>query len=259
MTGKLTNRLPGRIWLVLFLLAVCHNVSAQDEANPGSIEGIVLEENGNPLKAATVYVCTLAHTPWATTDETGRFLLKNVPSYDDLGVCAFKASEGYPYNLFSFYIMPGAKMPHVAVRPSETTTGVVIQMGAKAAKLRVSISDGNGSPVAANLGFSRPDLDLARPDVQGYGDYGSSIPPGGEILVPPVPFRLTVEADGYEPWHYASETDPHDDMIRPKSGETITLVVKLARVHPTRDRKNGDNSDPSARSGASGPAARWRR
>jgi hypothetical protein len=214
----------------LYIATACL-VARGQETQYGKIEGIVLEENGAPLKDAWVFICTIANPPYAQTGEDGRFVLDHVPASDDHAVCAYKESEGYPYNLFSFYNMPRERMPHVAVRAGQVATGVVVQLGAKAAKLKFNISDENGAAVAASLTFSRPDLDLARPEIKDYGAFNSSVPLGGEIMVPPVPFRLTVHADGFAPWHYGGADWLLDSgLIKLRSGETMTLNVQLRHL-----------------------------
>ena len=50
------------------------------------------------------------------------------------------------------------------------------------------------------------------------------------ILVPSVPFRLTVDADGYEPWHYGGVNwQGKAGLMTLKSGETLSLTVRLRK------------------------------
>ncbi len=188
----------------------------------GSIDGTVVDNDGNPLAAATVFVGTLAKGPRATTDADGRFTLNDVPA-GTVGLQAYKESDGYPYNMFSFYLMPGEQLTKCDVPNGERVSNVVIHLGPKAAYLRIKITDENGLPVGASLAFSRPDLGQ-------YGDYRRSAKADDVILVPPLPFRLTVEAKGFEPWHYGAERwRARDGLIDLKSAETLTLAIRLKR------------------------------
>jgi hypothetical protein len=50
-------------------------------------------------------------------------------------------------------------------------------------------------------------------------------------MVPPVPFRLTVEAAGYEPWHFGGENwQGNGGLINLKSGQSLTLDIRLKRA-----------------------------
>ena len=47
-------------------------------------------------------------------------------------------------------------------------------------------------------------------------------------MVPPVPFRLSVEAKGYATWHYGGEGwQGKAGLIVLKSGESLSLTVPL--------------------------------
>jgi hypothetical protein len=80
--------------------------------------------------------------------------------------------------------------------PSDAT----IHLGPKSAYLKVNATDDDG--VAVPVGYP-----LDRDDVA--GPFNTSVPTdprlvglgfiNGVMPVPPVPFRLTVQADGYEP------------------------------------------------------------
>jgi hypothetical protein len=79
---------------------------------------------------------------------------------------------------------------------------------------------------------------LDRDDVP--GPFNTSVPTdprlvdvgfiNGVMLVPPVPFRLTVQADGYEPWHYGGKNWARKaGLITLKSGQTLSLAVRLQK------------------------------
>jgi hypothetical protein len=185
----------------------------------GSVEGIVLDGEGKPLAEATIFVGTLLNGPRTKTTSEGKFTLRDVPA-GRVGLQAYKESDGYPYNMFSFFRMPGEQLTKFDVAAGETVKNVVIHLGAKAAYLKLEVTDEDGLPVSAGLSFSRPDLGR-------YGNYERSAKASDVILVPPVPFRLTVEAKGFQPWHYHSE---ESDLISLKSGETLFLPIRLAKL-----------------------------
>jgi hypothetical protein len=191
-------------------------------AETGSIEGTVIDASGRPVAGATVFAGTLAKSPRAQTDGEGKFKLEGLPA-GIVGLQAFKESDGYPYNLFSFFLMPGEQLPKFDLLVGQTLTNVVIRLGAKAAYLRVHIRDENGLPISAGLLFSRPDLGQ-------YGDYQRSSKGDDLILVPPVPFRLTVEEKGFRLWRYGEDDQQKGgDLITLRSGQTLRLTITLKK------------------------------
>lgn len=180
----------------------------------GTIQGIVLDGDGNPIVCVSVYAL-----PWddmlrrrftTTTDDSGQFTIAGLPS----GLVyphAYNYAAGYPDDFFSFYLEPGAPMTEVTVKAGETIKDVVIRRGPKYARQEFAIFGPDGKPFeAASLDFDRPDIP---------GPYGSSLGPNMSMLVPPVPFRVTVHEEGYAPWT--------SQMLELKSGETFHLDVSL--------------------------------
>jgi hypothetical protein len=166
-----------------------------------------------------------------TSDSAGKFTLPNVPA-GNVYVLAFKESEGYPNNFYAFYKVKTAHSSvKLEIKPGEATD-VTILLGPKAAFLKVDAINEKGMPVAVG-GYQ-----LDRDDVP--GPYGTSVPTdprlvgvgfiNGVMLVPPVPFRLTVRSDGYEPWHYGgAKWQTKHGLIVLKSGQTLSLHVRLTR------------------------------
>lgn len=153
------------IAVLLSLAAAAFNPAAT--AGSGSVEGIVLDGNGAPLSYAVTYALPeqdMLKPISVTADETGKFVLKDVPA-GIVYISAFKESAGYPYNFFSFFIMPGEHMPKVEVKSGETTKDVVVQLGAKAARLNIEITDNQGHPL--DLGVHGVQLTFTRLDMPG--------------------------------------------------------------------------------------------
>ena len=182
----------------------------------GSIEGIVLEGNGKPLSGATVYALPendMTKQFHTITGDAGKFILDGLPE-GGAYLSAFKERDGYPYNFFSFFLSPGEKTPRVNVRAGEIIKGVTIQLGQRSARLNLEITDQNGKLLneGVELTFRRPDLP---------GDYSRGANTEESLLVPPVPFRLTVGVKGYKPWHI---------LLSLKPEETRSLSIRLALV-----------------------------
>lgn len=222
-----------RFWVISLLLASMVSLGQTTETpHRGSVQGVVLDGVGKPLPGATVYALPemdMLKQIRATTDAAGKFTVNDIPE-GGVYLGAFKERDGYPYNFFSFFLMPGERRPDkVNVKAGETTKDVVIQLGAKAAYLSIKITDEHGMFLdeGTHLGyvFTRPDI----PANRGYYERGANLK-GETLMVPPVPFRLTVEAKGYETWHYGGKGwQGQEGLITLKSGETLNLTIRLKR------------------------------
>ena len=182
----------------------------------GSIRGTVLTEDGQPVAKATVYGLRepdMTHQFRTTTDDNGRFLLDQIPA-GSIHLSAFKESDWYPDNFFAFFSTGTETSVEAAVDAGKATENVVIHTGPKAGKLNLEIVNMDGARVSegVNLIFTRDGM---------RGDYrrgGGGYP----ILVPAVPFSLTVEAPGYQPWR--------SGLIKPESMKTTDITVRLRHL-----------------------------
>jgi Carboxypeptidase regulatory-like domain len=218
----------GRVYAsaILFLFLTTASFS-QTTAAPGlgSVEGVVLDQQGKPIPGADVYALPeedmrrpVAST---TTDSAGRFLLRDLPAAR-VYIYAYKESDGYPNGFAAFFALPNDQSLVVVKVEAGQTTTITIKRGARSAHLKVHITDENGNRMGAGLTLTRED--------QGGENY--SMGTDGEIsmLVPPVPFRVTVDADGYEPWHYGGANwQGKAGLITLKSGQTLSLAVRLRK------------------------------
>ena len=134
---------------------------------------------------------------------------------------------GYPYNVDNFFNMPGERFPNVPVSPNETTEGVVVKLGARAAYLDFDISDEAGNPEDLTAYFWRPDHN------KGPEDWAYSMHVNAHqrsVAVPPVPFGVTLEAEGFASWSYGGDQrETNSRFIRLKSGETRLVRVLLKK------------------------------
>lgn len=197
---------------------------ATQEVKWGMVEGAVVDGDGKPLPNAIV-----------TSYIDARGAARNVNQYDTnangefrfpcpegkVWVLAHKDSEGYPYAFFAFYLMPGQEFPTVQVKPGETTRGVVVRVGVKAAHLNYEVIDEEGKPVGGGFNFIRLDQDVP---------YSQGAVAKDDLLVPPTPFRATFEAKGFKPWHYGGDKwRGEEGVISLKSGEVLNLTIRLQR------------------------------
>ena len=203
-------------FFIFLFPSLTRQVPASPSANSGSVSGIVLDGSGKPLPSATVYAMPetdMRRQFHTKSNSEGEFVLGGLAE-GSFFFSAFKESDGYPYNFFSFFLSPGEKTPvKVQVRAGESTKDVKIQLGQRAARLDIQITTEDGKPVeGASLFFTRPDQP---------GRYGRGARAAESILVPPVPFHLEVQAKGYRVWQ---------DAVAPKPGETLALTIRLVPI-----------------------------
>jgi Carboxypeptidase regulatory-like domain len=187
-----------------------------------SLSGTVLDGDGKHVPGATVRAVLQSDYERqfpATTDASGNFTLTGLPE-GTFYLLAFKVSDGYPESFYSFFSRPGMKFPWVSLKEGAATEGVVIRLGAKAARINLNITSRDGTPQDAALAFTRPDMPES-------GSYKVGVSAKASVLVPPVPFRLAVEAKGFKSWHYeANQTG----LISLKPGEILNLSVRLEPI-----------------------------
>jgi hypothetical protein len=204
-----------RLATVLFGLAL---VQAAAQTPPaGSIRGVLLADDGQPLAHATVFAMGEQDTRQmrTTTDQSGRFLLEAVPA-GSVDLSAFNDQDWYPYNFFAFFNTTPTVHVRIAAKGGGATDNVVIRMGPRAGALNLDVVNADGATVSEGV-----NLIFTREDIPGEYRRGGG---GYPILVPPVPFRLTVVAPGYQPWH--------SNVLKPESMKTIDLRVQMKPLAP---------------------------
>lgn len=204
-----------RLAIVVIGLTLARATSLAQSPPVGSVRGVVLADDGQPLSGATVFAVReqdMTHQMRTTTDDRGRFRLEGVP-VDSVDLSAFKDTDWYPYNFFSFFHTVSGIPARIAVKGGVTTDNVVIRMGPRAGALNLKVLDAGGTTIEEGVS-----LVFAREDMPGEYRRGGG---GYPILVPPVPFRLTVEAPGCQPWH--------SNVLKPESTKTIDLTVRMKR------------------------------
>jgi hypothetical protein len=210
--------------LLIPLIALSPLLLCQKSALPttGSVQGVVVDIDNRPVTGAIVFglpEADMRHQLRTTTDSDGRFALVDVP-VGAIYIDAYNESAGYPYSFFSFFKVDDRPVK-VSVVAGQNTKDVVIRFGPKAAHLNIEITDQGGTRgiEGARLVFSRD----AMP-----GAYRRGARPKESILVPTVPFRLTVEVPGYKAWHYGGDNwQGKAGLIALKPEESLTLKVRL--------------------------------
>jgi hypothetical protein len=193
----------------------------------GAVEGVVLDQQSKPIPGADVYALleedmrTRAGT--TTTNSAGKFILRDLPAAR-VYIYAFKEKDNYPNGFAEFFVLPNDQsLVPVKVEAGQTTT-LTIKRGARSAHLKVHITDENGKRIGAALTLERED--------QPGRHYGEGTDGEVSMLVPPVPFRATIEADGYAPWHYGgADWQGKAGLIALKSGQGLNLRVHLPRTN----------------------------
>ncbi|MDT4952832.1 MAG: Carboxypeptidase regulatory-like domain [Acidobacteriota bacterium] len=174
----------------------------QDTAqNSGVIAGFVLDAGGKPVSGAEVYTyrptSPMGKLPRAVTNKQGKFLIKDLRPGTYV-VAAAKEEDSYPpTDNYSFYYASFLEAPQVIVYERQTTSGVMIHFGPRAARLVGHIVDATTNepispiPQGTQITLRRAD----NPD-NSYST-GPNTRGNFNILVPPVPFTIKVSAPGY--------------------------------------------------------------
>jgi hypothetical protein len=178
---------------VLLFTALAH---AQQDANSvaGSIEGIVVDENGHALAHAEVTPDDGSPKgmiiPYYPTDAKGRFRIANLYPGEWL-LFGRKLEDGYMDQDVNFAFLKGQKPLRVHVDAGSLTTGTVLRLGPRAAFVHVDLED---------KATSRPitDLRIHMEQVSSPGNFlDSSQGAPADILVPATKVKLAVTSPGY--------------------------------------------------------------
>ena len=190
-----------RLWLPL--LAISFLTAAQaTEVGEGVIQGVVLGEEGQPVRGAKVHA-ELKGIPMAKairyveTDEKGFFLIDQL-EFGTYYVSAKNEEEEYGDSGFSFF--NDQPVPMAQISAQHRIADVVVNLGPKAGILTGTISDAaTGKPIPA--GF-----DLAQ--VKDRTKWmGTSAAPNFRVLIPSSKeMEVKVSTPGYEAWVRSEES-----------------------------------------------------
>lgn len=206
----------------LFLLAQ----TAQHPKSRGKIEGIVLDEQGRPVKNIGIHAVlerTGMHMPSANSDDDGRYLISGLEpgTYDIFGE---SDRDAYPDTAMSFYST--SEPLKVRLEGDEPSATLVLGLGPRAGILTGTVVDQfTGRAVLSRYNAHFILKRLSNPDES----IEITNPPTFRLLIPPgVQVTLDVAADGYKPWFYADPSNPAEHLpLRLESGQEVPLVVTL--------------------------------
>ncbi|HEY0003865.1 MAG TPA: carboxypeptidase regulatory-like domain-containing protein [Pyrinomonadaceae bacterium] len=195
----------------------------------GAIEGRVVDNAGRGIAGAVITAIPLDQSgmttqPVAHADPYGRFLLIDLPPGSYM-LYAAKEEAGYLGTSYSFFVVNQATIPRASVAAQQITQDIVLQLGAKAARLVGRVLDAtNGTPVEnAEMMLIRAD------DPNNYHLTGPN-KTGGifQLIVPTVPFKIRVSARGYRDWYYGADgTKERSGIMRIEPDTTRELIVPL--------------------------------
>lgn len=220
---RLVSLLAGAVLCSCSRLPV--RVVAADEGS-GQIEGIVIYEDGEPVKGATVFAFPLdrglaAKVPSADTNELGHFQISRL-WLGKFAVTAKKEDEGYPDTNIAFY--SDQKIAPITLSLSHPSATETILLGPKAGILTGTVADAvSGAPVDPCVDFHR----ASDPNnfLSGTGlvnaEYRVLVPSDREVI-------MKIWHEGYLPWYYPGTSNKSDaEPLRLKSGEKRTLNIRL--------------------------------
>jgi hypothetical protein len=187
----------------------------------GTISGIVVDMEGNPVSQADVSVrrrnaMTGPDIP-AQADKQGRFTVTGLEA-ETYKISASKEEDGYPEaSTASFYAGMKAIIQQITLNENEVSSGNVIRVGPKALKLFGHVVDA----------VTKKPVDGGRITLRRVDDPAAFLQTGlhrsFKILVPQVAITLEVSAPGYEKKDLGTMTL--------KAGQINRLEVMLRKSH----------------------------
>lgn len=210
---------------ILVLLSAAFVFCVADEQNTGLIDGTVVNEEGNPVKGATVTAFPTdrgfaGKLPHADTDETGHFAIHGL-WWGEYAVSGMNEDEDYPDVSGAFYSGQSHPLRLTAQHPAATVT---IRLGPKAGVLLGTVTDAaTGAPLNPVVEFrwvSHPNYFL-----RGTGLVKAKY----RVLVPSdTDVTMKVWLDGYQAWYYPGTVDESaSTSLRLEPGQERTLDIQL--------------------------------
>jgi len=195
----------------------------------GAIQGRVVNELGQPLAGAKVYIepidakdAPVGKLRYVTTNDGGEFIVVEAAPGEDL-VCASKEEALYPDTCAAALAVNLGALPRVRVHEGKLARGITVPLN-KGGKLTGTIESQSGQPlVNSRIRLSRSDnprlFMSTNPDEQAHFD----------IVVPSKPFRVEVASLGYKTW----KSDNHGGAILVQPGSTKEINIRLQRADGT--------------------------
>lgn len=199
----------------------------------GAISGRVLDTDSRPVSGLKVIAENIAvahrHLPSSETDQEGEFLLKDLEPGQYV-LHTRKEDDGYPRSEFNLYDSGETADPQVAVSARQTTQGVVLRLGPRAALLTGQVVDAITSQPLHHADITVRLVD--KPDR--FLRTGLSLPVekgGFKLLVPSLPFTLKVSETGYQDWYYKMTGEEQQaSALRLAPNSTKVLLISLQPI-----------------------------
>ena len=223
------NMMTNIIMVIILSIATLTQVSKQDFS--ATITGQVKDAYGHPVPNAKVLARltppTSGRIPAGYTDPDGNFSIV-VRTPGTYRLYAGKEELFHPIADCPYYDVDRIIPPEVMVADKETINAGTVLLNSQGAKLALRIVDAEtGDPInEAGIGFRRDD----NPDSWlgvglGQADAGKIT-----VLVPSIPIRIEVQADGYKNWYYGGDgTIKQALSLYLIAGTTEELEIRLRR------------------------------
>jgi len=221
--------------VVILLAALMSKAQTPSIAN-GSVSGIVLNEDGQPVGQARVCLSKTQGNQTSNicrflADETGQFHIDNV-AFGEYEIFAIKEEDGYALEKQQ----PGQKLQITADDP---LANVTIRMAPKGAVLVGSVRDKlTGQEIKERATVQFFALDAGTSGGSGGrakdGRFQIAVPTGVDLVV-------VVKARGYNGWVYTDPNNPSRPVMRLRQGEKKLLDIEM---EPRQDTQ-ATNSAPT--------------
>jgi len=184
----------------------------------GSIEGVIVDADNNPVPGASVYLVTgpsgTGRGSTVLTNADGRFRLEQlVPGVYTLSI--YKTQDGWADGAIAFYADPDHPLPSVTVNTGTETTNHSFQLGARCGILHLNASD-----AVAHHSISSATVILHQRNNSSAVLQATNKELPADFLVPPQDVTITMDAPGYVTWRFA-EDDRNYVTLRPGEQRTV--------------------------------------
>lgn len=213
--------------LSFLCLAIPLLASGQNtEIREGTIQGVVLDDVGNPLSGAKVHaelkgVPMVKAIRYVESDQNGFFVIDRL-EFGTYYVEAMKEEDGYGGPFWSFF--NDRPLPTVQISAQARMADIVVRFGPKAGILTGTVQDAV-TEKAIPAGF---DLKQVKDPNKWMR---TSAPPNFRVLIPSSKeIEVKVSAPGYDTWFYpGSGVSPQPLLMEP--GSEMQLDIRLKPAH----------------------------
>ncbi len=216
------------------LLSFSINAAAEDT---GTIDGVLLDENGRGVAAAMVSIDNIRDKAvaffgvlrTAETDINGQFVFSSV-KWGSYLVGTQKESDGYPNTMLEFY--RNGDPETIALSPLRPGTTVIVYLNSRAARIgRITVTDAITQQAVATAG-----IELSRVErTAGEGmkrTSGIDTSADSKPFIPArTPVSVVISAPGYADWYYPGVNEFSKSIpVLLEPGETLSFNVSLLPV-----------------------------